>query len=212
MAKDKQEKVLIVPEFSQLSAMISGDQNGKHGIKEIELQHLSWLGGQVPAGGDVVEIGSHRGKSISAIGCGIRAAGNLGKVRIFAVDLWMKGEGKTFEHYSTQETWDIFNQQIASVGLREFIQTRMMSSAKAAEKRGKPIHLLFIDASHKYKDVLQDFQLWSPFIPVGGWIAFHDFGTRFKGVDRVINEEVIASRKWGEVGVYGRIWSAKRIK
>ncbi len=206
------DKVLQVPEYQQICEMLSGDQNGKYGITDLEVQHLAWLGSQVPEGGDVVEVGSHRGKSISAIGCGVKAAGNLGKVRLFAVDLWMKGEGKTFDHYASEETWRIFNEQIASVGLHDFIQTRMMSSARAAEKRGKPIHLLFIDASHKYKDVLNDFQLWAKFIPVGGWIAFHDYGTRFKGVDRVINEEVISSKKWSDAGVYDRIWSARRIK
>ena len=206
------DKLLQVPEYEQICQMLSGDHNGKFGITDIEVQHLSWLGSQVPAGGDVVEIGSHRGKSVSAIGCGIRAAGNQGKVRMFAVDLWLKGEGKTFDHYASEETWKIFNEQIASVGLHDFIQTRMMSSAKAAEKRGKPIHLLFIDASHKYKDVLQDWQLWSPFIPIGGYVAFHDFGTRFKGVDKVIREVVLPSAVWGEDAVYGRIWSARKIK
>lgn len=206
------DKLLRVPEYEKLCAMLSGDQNGKYGISDIEVEHLSWLGSQVPEGGDVVEIGSHRGKSISAIGCGIRAAGRLGKVRMFAVDLWLKGEGKTFEHYASPETWEIFNQQIASVGLHDFIQTRMMSSKKASEKRGKPIHLLFIDASHKYKDVLLDWQLWGKFVPLGGYVAFHDYGTRFKGVDRVIKEEVITSGNWGEDAVYGRIWSARRIK
>lgn len=206
------DKLLQVPEYETICQMLSGDHNGKFGISEIEVAHLSWLGAQVPAGGDVVEIGSHRGKSISAIGCGIRAAGKQGKVRMFAVDLWLKGEGKTFDHYASEETWEIFNKQIESVGLHDFIQTRMMSSAKAAEKRGKPIHLLFIDADHKYKSVLQDWQLWSPFIPVGGYVAFHDFGTRFKGVDRVINEEVIASGAWEDISVYGRVWSARRIK
>jgi hypothetical protein len=206
------DKLLQVPEYEQLCAMLSGDHNGKFGIIDIEVQHLSWLGAQVPEGGDVVEIGSHRGKSISAIGCGVRAAGNLGKVRMFAIDLWLKGEGKTYDHYNSQETWKIFNEQIISVGLIDHVQPKMTSSAKAAEKRGKPIHLLFIDASHKYKDVLQDFQLWSRFIPVGGYVAFHDYGTRFKGVDKVIKEVVIPSGMWGEDAVYGRIWSAKRIK
>lgn len=206
------DKLLQVPEYEQLREMLSGERNSKKGISDIELQHLSWLGAQVPEGGDVVEIGSHRGKSISAIGCGVRAAGNLGKVRMFAVDLWLKGEGKTFEHYTSEETWQIFNEQIASVGLHDFIQTRMMSSAKAVEKRSKPIHLLFIDASHKYKDVLQDFQMWSRFVPVGGYVAFHDFGTRFKGVDKVVKEVVIPSGMWGEDAVHGRIWSARRIK
>jgi hypothetical protein len=109
------DKLLQVPEFEQMRDMLSGKHDSKKGITDVELQHLAWLGSQVPEGGDVVEIGSHRGKSISAIGCGVRAAGNLGKVRLFAIDLWTKGEGKTFDHYASEETWRIFNEQIAAL-------------------------------------------------------------------------------------------------
>lgn len=204
------DRLLKTREYEQLCSLLSGDTNGKNGITDLEVQHLSWLGTQVPNNCDVVEIGSHRGKSICAIGCGVRHAGHM--ARLFAIDLWTKGKGKTFAHYSTDETWEIFNSQIASVDLTDMVHARMMSSKAAAAKRGRAIHLLFIDADHKYKSVLQDYQLWEGFIPMGGWIAFHDFGTRFKGVDRVVKEEVIPSGKWGEDGVFGRIWSAKRIK
>lgn len=34
--------------------------------------------------------------------------------------------------------------------------------------------LLFIDADHTYESVKKDFEIWSPLVRRGGWIAFHD--------------------------------------
>lgn len=44
---------------------------------------------------------------------------------------------------------------------------------KKALKRRK-IDLLFIDACHTYEAVKADFELYSPLVRDGGWIAFHD--------------------------------------
>ena len=209
MKASKSDKQLLnVPEFEKLQNLLSGDKDGKGGVSDAELMHLAWLAAQVPAGGVIVEIGSHRGKSTCALGCGLRAAGNV-TGKIFAIDLWTKGIGKTFSHYSSMQTWRIFNEQVTALGLGNVVQTRMMSSAEAAAKRAKPIDLLFIDASHKYKDVKQDYDLWHKFVPAGGWIAFHDFGTRFKGVDQTV-AEAVASGLWEEGKVHDRIWSARR--
>lgn len=50
-----------------------------------------------------------------------------------------------------------------------------------------PIHLLFIDGHHGYKDVKADTVKWQEFIPVGGVILFHDY-TRYDGVERAADE------------------------
>ena len=203
-------KLLKPFEYEELCALLSGDEGKTDGISDIEIQHLAWMGAQVPEGGDVVEIGSHRGKSICAIGCGVRYAGQK-DVRLFAVDLWTKGVGKTYAHYTTEETWNVFNEQVERMNLKDVVRPVMASSMVAAKRRKRDIDLLFIDASHTYRDVLRDFRIWSKFIPVGGRIAFHDFGTRFKGVERVVREEVMASGYWSVGDIYDRIWSAVRI-
>jgi hypothetical protein len=127
---------------------------------------------------------------------------------VFGVDLWTKGG--SFAHYSSQETWRIFNEQVAKMGLKGFIRPRMMSSMEAAAKRAKPIHLLFIDANHKYPFVREDYEVWSKFVTPGGWIAFHDYTERFKGVMRVVDELVKPSGLWEEWRVDGRLWSGRR--
>lgn len=208
------DKLLRVPEHDGLKALLSGDRNSTDGISETELQHLAWLGAQIPDGGDYVEIGSHRGKSICAVGCGVRAAGRHGRVRLFGVDLWTKGgaESSKFAHYYSEETWRIFNEQVALMQLSDVVQPVISASVTAAKKRRKPIHLLFIDARHDYKSVRADFMAWERFVSVGGMIAFHDFGTRFPGVDRVIHEDVMGSGQWSAGNVYDRIWSAVRVE
>jgi hypothetical protein len=203
------KQLLKVPEYERLCELLSGDKNSKAGISPMEVQHLSWLAANIPQGGDIVEIGSHRGKSACAMGCGLRFVGNT-TARLFCIDLWTLGVGKTYTHYSSEETWRIFNKSIEAFELGSLVHPRMMSSAKAATMRGKPIHLLFIDGNHKYQYVRQDWLLWSPFVPSGGRVVFHDYGTRFKGVDRVIDEEVIASGEWTDYQVHHRLWSATR--
>ena len=138
------EQLLKLPEYDELVDLYSGYADSKAGISPIEIEHLSWLAYHVPAGGDIVEIGSHRGKSICAMGCACRLAGN--NARLFAVDLWTKGKG-TFEHYHSEETWILFQAQVEKMGLRESIRPVVSSSANAAKYRRKPIHLLFIDNS-----------------------------------------------------------------
>lgn len=210
MAKNN-SRLIKLPEHTQLKALLSGDNNSTEGINEAEIKHLAWLATQIPNGGDIVEIGSHKGKSICCMAAACRSVAN-DTARIFAVDMWTLGKGKTFAHYSSEETFDTFKRQVAEMGLTERIRPVQMESIAASKKRSKPIHLLFIDASHKYKDVLADYQAWSKFVPVGGWIAFHDYTTRFPGVKQLIDETVIPSGLWEEASVHGRIWSARRVK
>lgn len=203
------DRLLMVTEYEQLCGLLSGANNATNGISNLEIQHLAWLAAQVPNGGSIVEIGSHRGKSACAMGCGLRHARNL-KARIYAVDLWLKGKGKTFEHYTTDETWRIFNEQVDRMSLRDTVVPRMMSSMAAAASWTGDVELLFIDGNHKYPFVLEDFNAWSKFIPSGGWIAFHDYGTRFDGVDRVVREEAISSGLFEDYALVHRIWSARK--
>jgi predicted O-methyltransferase YrrM len=37
-----------------------------------------------------------------------------------------------------------------------------------------PIDLLFIDDGHCIEEVTEEYQLWTPMVKKGGWIAFHD--------------------------------------
>lgn len=203
------EQTLVSSGYKELCDLLSGVGDSKEGISNKEILHLTWLGANVPPGGAIVDVGSHKGKSICAMGAGALEAGNK-TVRLFAVDLWTRGT-TNFAHQKSQETYDTFLRQTAQMGLSDNIRICMASSLEAASKRGKSVHLLFIDASHKYLSVMDDYKAWCNFIPHGGRIAFHDYNTRFKGVQEVVDDIVIPSGLWKDYHIYDHIWSATRV-
>jgi len=76
------------------------------------------------------------------------------------------------------------------------------------------IHALFIDGAHGYADVKKDFFRWSPFIPVGGYILFHDYEglpAGKNGVNDVIMFAMLPQGVWEpEVALFG-IYVARRL-
>ena len=66
-----------------------------------------------------------------------------------------------------------------------------MTIPAAKAWKGPPINLLFIDASHYYKDVARDFAAWASHCAPGSRCAFHDYerlGT--PGVKKLVNQAV----------------------
>jgi len=202
------EQLLILRKHDELCKLKSGSRNETCGLHDEEVQHLAYLAYHIPRGGDIVDVGSHKGKSICVSGTAVLERGNI-KARLFAIDLWTDGK-TTYKNQRSPAAKAKFYEQVEQMGLTDRIRVLQTSSLKAASKRGKPIHLLFLDASHKYASVLADYKVWSRFVAPGGHIALHDYGTRFKGVDRVVEEEAIPSGLWDDIHVYDRIWSARR--
>ena len=204
--------LLILPEDNELQALLSGDKDSTSGIWPVEGQRLAWLASI--ANSPIVEIGSHRGKSTCYLACGSRAGGGQ---PVFAVDLWELGADKraagyaTYDHYHDVKTWELFCWQTASMGVTDLVHPVKMESTKAAKRRRNPIGLLFIDADHRYKYAKRDYDAWQHFVPVGGWLAMHDYTPRY-GVKRLVDEVIMPSGCWAEERVDGRLWSAKRVR
>jgi hypothetical protein len=205
-------KTLELKDHEKLFGLLSGKNDATTGISNTEATHLSWLGANCPAGGVVVEVGSHRGKSISCIGCGIQHAGKTQKM--YCVDLWKTGKGLTRKHYHTHRTWELFQQQTKEAGVHGDIVPMKMASHHAAAQfalKPEPVALLFIDAQHDYKNVSADYFCWHRFVMPGGYVAFHDYTNNFPGVKRLIDQTVIPSGLWEDFSTVGTIWSARRV-
>jgi hypothetical protein len=84
-------------------------------------------------------------------------------------------------------------------GVQRF-QGASVDAAKwwAEDREGAPIGLLFIDACHDFQFVEADFNAWSPFVPVGGVVAFHDYlNARFGGgVTAFVDGFVATDSRW----------------
>ena len=94
-------------------------------------------------------------------------------------------------------------------GRIEFI----FGDANVVEWQGT-IDLLFIDGAHGYADVEKDFLRWSPFVPVGGHVMFHDYEQRLpghNGVKDVITNVVLPQGVWEPVEVVFGIYIARRL-
>lgn len=118
----------------------------------------------LPPGGQVVEIGSHRGRSTVVLGHAARAAG----ARVTAVDPFV--DGRLFGGAATREH---FERSIALAGLTGTV--RLVCDYSTALRRSwtEPIGLLYIDGKHDYWTFTDDLR-WSVHLPPGGEVLVHD--------------------------------------
>jgi MMP 1-O-methyltransferase len=139
----------------------------------------------------VVELGSWRGLSAIWLAAGLKDRG-IGK--LFAVDTWGGSFNEALHQqllvgYSQHQLYHEFLANIARCGVSEVVEPMYMTTAEAAMawSHGRSIGLLHIDASHEYEHVLQDFELWTPYVKANGLIIFDDVPS-WAGPSRLITE------------------------
>jgi MMP 1-O-methyltransferase len=146
--------------------------------------------------GVIVEIGSWKGKSTICLGLGSQAGNS---VPVYAVDPhadYRFGDFKT----------NVERAQIASL-----VRPIASLSQPAADDFQEPIELLFVDGSHEYDLVLEDFEKWVPKVVDGGWVAFHDT-TWTKGPRKVVGRAIYRSRRFKDVRfVVGSTTVARKV-
>jgi predicted O-methyltransferase YrrM len=149
-----------------------------------------------------VEVGVAYGRSINYLATASKAAKIAPK--IYAVDLFGGSVGEKPGTYS-KDMFHLFVKGVHDCGNNDLIETIVSDSAEAADKFGNhSCDLVFIDASHTYKEVLRDLKAWQPKVKKGGIFAGHDIDA--KGVRQAVEEHL------GEEGVgfivSGRSWIA----
>jgi predicted O-methyltransferase YrrM len=143
------------------------------------------LARDVPADQAIVEIGSYKGKSSCYLGEGARD-GNGAKVH--CIDPWdLAGNVNGRHGFADADTSETWKRQVASQKLSSRVTAHRAFAHDYVKRWKQPIGLLFIDGSHEYEDVKQDFEDWSPFVVSGAPIVFDDYGTRNHGVTRFVD-------------------------
>ena len=128
--------------------------------------------------GVIAEIGSYRGRSTVCLGLGSKAGRH---VPVYAIDLHQNNRFRRF------------TRNISRAGLDELVTPLAGRSQDIAADFDEPVELLFIDGSHDYVAVREDFERWVPKVVDGGWVAMHDT-TWTDGPKRVANTLVLRSR------------------
>jgi MMP 1-O-methyltransferase len=146
--------------------------------------------------GVIVEIGSWKGKSTICLGLGSRA-GN--RVPVYAIDPHTDGRFGDFES------------NVERAGITELVRPIASLSQPAADGFDKPIEILFVDGSHEYDLVLEDFEKWVPKVVDGGWVAFHDT-VWTSGPRKVVGRRIYRSRRFKDLRfVVGSTTIARKV-
>ncbi len=137
-------------------------------------------------GGDVVEIGSYRGRSTIALAHGLARSGLPG-TQVYAIEPHAPARGIYGAAFGPEDRRHFFANVLAA-GLAERIALINLPSHRAARAWEGEIALLFIDGDHRYAQVKRDAALWTPFLRPGGLVIFDDARMAQDGPSRVIGE------------------------
>jgi hypothetical protein len=126
---------------------------------------LLWDSGlAVPAGGTVLEIGSHQGRSTVVLAQAARSAG----ARVVAVDPFVSG--RLFGGRATRLR---FEDNVARAEVADVVELVARPSTELRPEWSGRIDLLYIDGKHDYWTVSDDLR-WVAHLPDGGVVLVHD--------------------------------------
>jgi MMP 1-O-methyltransferase len=132
--------------------------------------------------GVIVEIGSWLGKSTICLALGSRAGAGAS---VYAIDPFAAARG--------------IDTYLEGAGVSDIV--KLISACSQAGDLvaafSDPVELLFIDGSHTFADVRDDFDLWVPKLVEGGFVAMHDT-TWSRGPRLVARESIYRSFRFGE--------------
>ena len=147
--------------------------------------------------GVIVEIGSWKGKSTICLGLGSRAGVS---VPVYAID-----------PHADYRFGD-FKTNVERAGITDLVRPIASLSQPAADDFEEPIELLFVDGSHEYDLVLEDFEKWVPKVVENGWVAFHDT-TWTAGPRKVVGEAIYRSKRFKDLRfVVGSTTVARKVQ
>jgi len=163
---------------------------------------LSLMAEHGPGLGEIVEIGSFKGKSTCWLAYGAKLAG---REKVTAIDSFTGSPehqpGADCSDPDLDElgsTFSRFEENLRKMDLYDYVAPIVATSHDAAKDWHRPIRLLFIDGDHSYEGSKEDFKLWAPHVVPGGLIALHDIG-HWDGVTRFYRELMAATTQYEEV-------------
>lgn len=149
-------------------------------------------------GGQIVEIGSFRGRSAVVLA---RAAAP--GTAIVAVDPH-QGSDRGPQEYAVDHALGnsdhaAFEANLEAAGVRDRIRHVRRLSHEALGDVGGPIDVLYIDGAHRFAPARDDIRRWGARVAEGGTLLIHDAFSSI-GVTLAIAVELLASGRWRYAG------------
>jgi MMP 1-O-methyltransferase len=190
-------------DFEQFTEKLLKDIESVEGyLAPNEIRFLALMAACPTAQGEILEIGSFKGKSTVILA---KAAALTDNTTIHAVDPMiapsetdpdLKGEASSFPD---------FQKNIAAHNVAGQIEFHQNFSYELAEKWDEPIRLLWIDGDHTYQGTKFDFDGFAEHLSDGAIVAIHDVLHEFDGGIRVFMEDILLSPNFGACGFVGSI-------
>jgi len=169
--------------------------------------YLYALAAAGPGKGEIVEIGSWKGKSTVILAQGSKR-GNREKVH--AIDPHQGGSDQEAYGYKNVNSEMEFWSNLEREQVTDYVIPLVMKSEEAVTGWSKPIRLLWIDGDHSYEAIKKDFLLWEPFVVPGGIIALHDTYA-WEGPKKVVEEIILPSPRFMVIGLVDSITAVKKV-
>lgn len=148
--------------------------------------------------GNVVEIGSYKGRSTAFLARGLDDAHSA--YRVIAIDPHLEG------------TAEAFAENVRAAGVEPRVDARHAFSHDLVADFDEPIGLLWIDGDHSVEGVRRDFEQWFPRLATGGYVAFHDTVNHWYGPTKLVRELLVRRADLAEIGVMGTITYARKAE
>jgi hypothetical protein len=188
----------------QLAESVEGHLTAK------EARMLGLLAALPTAAGEILEIGSFKGKSAIILA---RAAQLADRARVVAVDPLTSPCITDPDLKGQRSGWEDFQNNLRRGGVHELVEFHQKFSHELAAvwNPQRQLRLLWIDGDHTHRGAKLDFDKFVPFVRDGGIVAFHDVLHNFDGPLRVFVEDLLRSPRFGAAGVCGSIgWAQLR--
>lgn len=134
----------------------------------------------------VVELGVYDGKNL------IYLAKNNPQTNFVGIDLWKHFDSDRINTLKpkNQSDWDdLYNLLILETKSIQNLRLIRSDTIEAADTfENLSIDLIFVDASHDYRDVKNDILTWLPKISTTGIISGHDYDLQYIGVIKAVTE------------------------
>lgn len=169
-----------------------------------ELDFLILLAAAPTAAGDILEIGSFKGRSTILLAL---AAALAGEDRVVAVDP-LEGEAvRPSSGPGVHSVAEEFHRNLDVAGVRDRVEFHQTFASRLADRwpANRRLRLLWIDGDHTYAGAKADWDSFSRHLADRAIVAFHDVMHGFDGPTRVLAESVLSSERCGASGVVGSI-------
>jgi predicted O-methyltransferase YrrM len=158
-------------------------------LSDREVECLAVLAASPTASGEILEIGTFRGRSTIVLSM---AAGLSDSNHLVAVDPFILEGSKPEDNSGQPSARDLLEANLQKAGVSDRVEFHETYSQALGETWDRPIRLLWIDGDHSYEGAKADFDTFAPFLVEAGIIAFHDALHPHECV-RVYREDVVES-------------------